>query len=77
MSYKVSTEIPVPTARHELSLTSQLRCLAVGSSLFVNDKTGYQVSGLISNAKRQTRHTYTTRTVIEDGVKGVRIWRVA
>lgn len=77
MEYKVSAGIPISPHRRPLSgLTVQLLALAVGSSLFVPEPTSYYVNGRITTAKRDGRR-FATRTVVEDGVRGVRIWRTA
>lgn len=54
--------------------------MGVGDSFFVAGAVGKDRDTLRSSASsRGKRHgmKFTTRTVTEDGVKGVRIWRVA
>lgn len=50
--------------------------MEIGDSFFVA-KNRNGGGALVNHAKKVTGHTFTLRTVTENGVKGVRIWRTA
>jgi hypothetical protein len=77
---KIESNIPIPKIR---STGAQLKypwdALKVGDSFFVPDG---DVSALTSIGKQYFKNRNISvkikcRTVTEDGVKGVRVWRVA
>lgn len=53
------------------------RAMEVGDSFFVPGKTAREMSAGKSIAQRLTTFKFTQRSVVENEVKGVRIWRTA
>ena len=53
-----------------------LRTMEVDDSFFVVGRTPSKMGSCIDYARFKTGFKYATRTVTEDGVKGVRVWRV-
>ena len=49
----------------------------VGDSFFVAGKTEKQIGASIRNHKARTGRSFATRRVFVDGIKGVRVWRIA
>jgi len=50
--------------------------MEIGDSFFVADKTAVQISAVVSQAKKRYFVDLTIRTVTENGVTGVRVWRI-
>lgn len=48
-----------------------------GDSIFVPGRTVHQLGGTIATPRRIPGTKWTARTATENGVRGVRIWRVA
>ena len=71
--------IPIPKARHPENGHPQFRRMKVGQSVFVPHEgpiskcATYLYAATIQ--KRSDVYRFSGRSVIEDGVKGVRIWR--
>ncbi len=65
--------VPLPKTRSKYRFAE----MAVDDSIFVPDGTGRTISGSISYAGRCTGWKFTARTVEENGISGVRVWRVA
>lgn len=73
----IESDIPVPGKGKATGLTATLRAMQPGQSAFVTQTTMSNMSGRIANASTRNGGKYTCRTVVENGVKGVRIWRVS
>ena len=77
-------DIPTPKVtgnkpgRKLCELTRLLIDCPVGACFFFPGKTAADIGGYVKNAKKltSTHHRYTARTVTEDGVAGVRVWRL-
>ena len=69
----IEDDIPVPGTD---GLHGILRRMQPSQSLFVSDVKIGDLSG-VSKAARRNGAKYTCRTVVENGVKGVRVWRVS
>lgn len=86
--YKIESGIAIPkkkSARYAkgTGLLGKVGILKVGESIFRRDISGTKSSGqsIVSSAGRIVtgrfpERRFTTRVVTEDGVKGVRIWRI-
>lgn len=70
----IDTGVPIPPT---MACRAQrpFRALAVGESFFVPGKTREQL-GINRHHQRDGRR-FATRRVIEDGIKGTRVWRIA
>ena len=65
---KIDKNVPMPSAGKY-----PFGDMDVGDSFFVAGKTAAQMGGTMHFRKPKK---FTTRTVTENGVKGIRIWRV-
>ena len=77
--YKIDTKIPIPSIRNKNG-RYPFDTLKVGDSFFVPAEGANVVavrSAAYMYAKSHLDYKVTARLVEEDGVKGVRIWRVA
>lgn len=50
--------------------------MATGDSVFLPGKTSRQGSAIAHSVRRHFGHEMSTRSVVEEGVKGVRLWCV-
>lgn len=50
--------------------------LSIGDSFFAPGRTSAQISPCTAHAQRERGGKFTARTVTENGVKGVRVWRI-
>ncbi len=77
--YKIEKGVPVPLGagcRGRLKYPWAL--MAPGDSFFVPDSAPKMVSQAASNvARRHKGLRFATRAVTENGVKGVRVWKIA
>ena len=74
MDLKIDKGIPIPTSR---TGWSPWRRLEPGDSAFVPWRRQTSVSStLCSKAMRREGYRFILRACTEDGVKGVRVWRV-
>jgi hypothetical protein len=80
MSTDFDVGIPIPTAggrpREEHTTSGDLRRMKVGDSKFYAPPLVSGVSGACSSVKRQMGFRFAMRVVTENGVRGVRVWRV-
>ena len=75
MDLKIDKGIPVPTRTR--NVRSPWRQLDPGDSAFVPGvRAPHLSSRLRSKAMRRDGYLFILRTLTEDGVKGVRVWRV-
>lgn len=76
---KIDDSIPLPDARRGGGRKAKypLQLMTVGQSFFAPGVTSAKMCGSVSFATRKTGAIFATRTVTEDGVCGVRVWRVA
>lgn len=73
---KIDKGIPVPSPQRGKTSKYPYRDMLVGDSFF----TTRDQSSIGSTAKaygNRNRMKFTTRVVVENGVKGTRVWRVA
>lgn len=79
---RIDKDIPIPLAgsRNGRDVKYPLRQLEIGDS-FAIEGSGREVSGRLSahiaHVSKKTGFKFTRRSVIEDGVKKIRIWRFA
>lgn len=52
------------------------RSMAVGDSFFIAGLTVAKLASLAAWGRKATGYRFTCRTVTENGVAGVRVWRV-
>jgi|LakMenEpi03Aug12_release.lakeMendotaPanAssembly.Ray.scaffolds.fasta_scaffold3566662_1 hypothetical protein len=75
MSFGIEKNIPIPQDAYAGNLVWPLNQMNPGDSVFVAGKTIYQASSRIAQVKSKKGWKFTSRTVTENGVTGVRIWR--
>ena len=73
---KMDTGIPIPETRGQ-SPGIPLATMEVGHSFFVPRTIGSVSSSISHHKVRNPGKNFTVRTVTENGVKGIRIWRIA
>ena len=72
--FVIDKDVPVPDKIKKYKYP--LREMEIGDSFFIPARVPSQMSSYISVSKSATGFEYTSRSVIEDGIKGVRVWRV-
>lgn len=81
MEYKIDKDVPIPPANHSSTkgktwgFSETLRSLGVGDSSFA-EKTLDQASSIIDYVRRNSSFRFKCRTREENGVLGVRVWRI-
>ena len=74
----IEDDIPIPPkggGGNRLG-TSPLDNIAVGQSVFYAGRSQKIVSSVFYGVAKRTGHKFTTRKVTENGVAGVRVWRI-
>lgn len=78
MNYKVESGVPIPP-RESNKMGAPRKypfwSMRVGDSFFVPKVGANTMNGAIGYVQKKTGYVFTRRSVIEDGVSGVRIWR--
>ena len=74
-SIKIEKNIPPPTK--SATPSSKFAAFEVGDSAFFPDAVGATIAPTVSYYGRRNNKKFTTRTVTEGGVKGIRVWRIA
>jgi hypothetical protein len=79
---KIDANIPIPKIVQVARESKYpLRSLQIGDSFFIpkgNEKgTRNSISSLMDACSKRHGLKFVTRTVVEDNVKGLRVWRVA
>lgn len=72
MQFEIEDGVPIPEKR---TYKYPLSDLEVGQSIFVPNETHNRVRGHVESHKRRNGFDYVTRTVVENDIKGVRVWR--
>jgi hypothetical protein len=72
MTSTLDHNMPIPPMNRARMTLYPWRTMAVGQSFFAPVS---QVTA--SHWSRKTGCTYVTRAVVEDGIRGVRVWRTA
>ena len=72
MTLKIDKGIPCPSARGTYSLLGEME---VGDSVFFAGDTALRVRGRVNHYTEKFGYVFRARTVVEDGVKGIRVWR--
>lgn len=73
---QVDRDIPLPPPKQQFTRKYPFNIMAVGDSFFVPGMTRRPMASSIRHASCECRK-FTTRRVIENGVSGLRIWRIA
>jgi hypothetical protein len=86
MTYKIDDDVPLPAirvGRPPAAATLTVRSLRPGQSAFFPEySTGQSKAGnkrldITRIVQSEPTSKWTTRTVTENGVRGVRVWRTA
>ena len=73
---KIDDDVPMPPHGGGRGDKWPYRKVNVGESWFMPGKGVNVVSSQVSGWKLKTGFRYASRTVTENGVKGVRVWRI-
>jgi hypothetical protein len=74
---KIDKGVPVPPLTQGRRMKYPFRQMEVGDSFFVPGvKTSSGFSGCLHGVRKSTGWTFTCRSRVEDGVQGVRVWRI-
>lgn len=73
---KIDKGVPIPKAELGRNRKYPWDELQVGDSFFVPGKTRATFNGFASRFKKTHGIHFTLRTVTENDIKGVRIWRI-
>lgn len=77
MSFVIDKGVPLPpSARSPRASKYPLRDMDVGDSFFVPGVPVRNLSGRLINPARRLGYKVATRSWSENGVAGVRVWRV-
>jgi hypothetical protein len=79
MGYKVDRNVPLPSrgASKYSELGALLRQIEIGDSVFIADAPPRRVRAMCSMMSKRDNKMFVTRTVTENGIDGLRVWRVA
>jgi hypothetical protein len=79
MSYKVERNVPVPSrgVSKYSELGALLRQMEVGDSVFVADAPPRRIRAMCGMMSKRDNKRFVTRTVTENEITGLRVWRVA
>jgi hypothetical protein len=72
MTLKIDKRVPIPKGHNAGGQTAALKALKVGDSFFAPGAT----SNSFTMRSYMRPKKFTIRTLEENGVKGVRVWRV-
>lgn len=73
---KIDKGVPMPETRGKPN-TYPIRELEVGDSFFAPGKIRTGMTGTMRLIRLETGRTFTTRSVTEDGIAGIRVWRLS
>ena len=73
---KIDKGVPLPPSNRGRSKSSPWRTFDVGDSTFIVGKRPNTIGGLFTKVQKELDWKFTLRTVTEDGVRGVRVWRI-
>jgi hypothetical protein len=77
MALVIESNIPIPPRGDGSRETYPFSKMAVGDSFFAPGATTQKLAGSFSTQRRRYGRKFSVRTLTENGVKGVRVWRVA
>lgn len=75
-AYKLDDGVPMPTVRQS-GILYPWSIMEVGQSFFVAGAKSNTWSTNCNKAGKKYDGKYASRSVVEDGVEGVRVWRMA
>jgi len=73
MSIKIDDGVQMPKKQHGRPSKYPMNDLEIGQSFFVPNKTCMSFAGYRPRYKPKK---FTVRSVIENGTKGIRVWRI-
>jgi hypothetical protein len=76
--FKIDKGIPIPDKSQTSERKYPWSTMAVGDSFFVpaGDKPAHKVQQRLAGASKPKGKKFTSRVQVEEGVTGVRVWRV-
>jgi hypothetical protein len=73
---EIQNNLPIPPRRGR-PVKYPLDLMQVGDSFFVATQVRSTLSNSINRCRKKLGSSFTVRTVEENGVRGLRVWRVA
>lgn len=77
MNHKIDANIPIPPAKAGRPPVWPMANMQPGESAFIAGKTITRAANIARLHRIRKGWQFTCRTVTENGVKGVRVWRTA
>lgn len=75
--YEIDKDVPIPPVMFKLTEYQEpINRLGIGHSFFVPTDKPESTRALLHKCALRAGITCTTRHIVEDGVKGMRVWRV-
>lgn len=73
---KIDRDVPVPEFVDRRPNKYPWREMEVGDSIFIPSMTAPRIGGTLHPFQRRSGRRFTCRTCTENGVDGVRVWRI-
>jgi hypothetical protein len=74
--FQIEKDLPVPDVISGRRAKYPWRRMEVGDSFFTPETSRSGLSGAKRHAEKATGFKFTCSTRVENGIKGVRVWRV-
>jgi len=75
--FKIDKNVPIPEGRWgKRRKKYPFDEMEVGDSFFIHGGKQESITSIMRHWREKLGHKYTTRSVVENGVKGVRVWRI-
>ncbi len=75
MTYEIRDDVPIPT--RPFIAKYPFAEMEIGQSFFVPGATTKKLAGSLYYAHRALGYKFVTRTVVENDLPGVRVWRLS
>ncbi len=75
--FPIEKNVPLPDLPGPGSPKYHWKSMEIGDSFFVPNRTAMEFGGHVGAARKSTGFGFTVKTREENGVRGVRVWRIA
>lgn len=72
---KIDHNIPIPLSN--MLISWPFKAMAINDSVFITGFTHERITATCHGYAKKAHKTFKTRTQVEDGIKGVRVWRTS